>query len=66
MVIDYHAIAPRWQQFSFGWFPSSGFKAINLTIFPFALSLSKGENKNPTHWKLNRSWFDKPTTNGLT
>jgi len=32
---------------NFGWFPSSSFKAINLTIFPFALSLSKGGRKNP-------------------
>ena len=30
-------------------FPSRSFKAINLTIFPFALSLSKGGGKNPNH-----------------
>ncbi|MEI7867922.1 MAG: hypothetical protein WCI11_08515, partial [Candidatus Methylumidiphilus sp.] len=30
-------------------FPSWSFKAINLRIFPFALSLSKGGRKNPNH-----------------
>ncbi len=48
--------------------------AVELRIFPFALSLSKGEWKNSSVWELNRSWFDKAllsvveglTTNGLT
>jgi|GEM_PF-3285892 len=31
------------------WFPRSSVKAINLTIFPFALSLSKCGRKNPNH-----------------
>jgi hypothetical protein len=43
-----------------------GSKAINLTIFPFALSLSKGERKIPTALMLSRSWFDRLTTNGLS
>jgi len=37
-----------------------------IKAHPFALSLAKGECKNPTHWKLSPSWFDKLTTNGLT
>ena len=35
-----------------------------IKAYPFALSLSKGERKNPTTWKLSPSWFDKLTTNG--
>jgi len=46
--------------------PTQSVKAINLTIFPFALSLSKGGRKNPTYWSLSRSWFDRLTTNGLS
>jgi len=46
--------------------PTRRVKVIKLRIFPFALSLSKGERKNPNYYKLSRSWFDKLTTNGLT
>jgi hypothetical protein len=39
--------------------------AVELRIFPFALSLSKGERKNLTMRELSRSCFDKLSTNGL-
>jgi hypothetical protein len=40
-------------------FSATNLRRDTIKVYPFALSLSKGE-------RLSRSWFDKLTTNGLT